>query len=163
MPTGGKVYGFEPNMAVYHNGPYYKHLSANPGVKIIPRGLWSRQAGIYFKAAGLSSRFAEQEPVDIEGWNPVKAVSIDEFVREENIEKVDSINMDIEGAVLDALKGAAAALGRDRLQLAICIYHCKEHFFQVPLFLGSILSGYEHRLGHYTAGALETVWYGIPR
>ncbi|MCP5049913.1 MAG: FkbM family methyltransferase [bacterium] len=162
IKPGSRVYGFEPNIDGYHRGIYKDKLQANPGVKIIPKGLWSSTTRLYFKAAGLSSRFSEKKPDDLTGWESVEVVSIDEFVGEEGIGKVDFIKMDIEGAELEALKGALKTLREHRPQLAICIYHNKEQFVRVPLFLNENLENYRFRIGHYTSGSLETVWYGIP-
>ncbi len=159
---GGGVYGFEPNIGDYRRGRYRETLDADPRVHIFPQGLWSQKKRLYFKSAGLGSRLTESVPPDPGAWETVDAVSIDDTVREHRIEKVDLIKMDIEGAEIEALKGAQQTLRRHRPQLAICIYHRKEHFWEVPLLLDDLLDNYVYRLGHYTAGTLETVWYGIP-
>lgn len=161
IETGGIVYGFEPNYETYLGSPFKDHLESSASVRIFPRGLWSRPDRLYFESDGLSSEIV---PGGIPGdsLNLIDVVSIDAFVEEERIEKIDFLKMDIEGAELEALKGAVHTLKKCRPQLAICLYHKKEHFFEIPLFLDGILDNYEYRLGHYTAGTLETVWYGIP-
>jgi FkbM family methyltransferase len=162
MPPGGKVYGFEPNIEDYHRRTFKNLLGKKKVVKIVPKALWSGNAQLYFTAAGLSSRLSEHQPDSLQSWSMVDVVSIDQFVKEKNINKVGLIKLDIEGGELEALKGAVHTLENHRPQLAVCIYHRKEHFFQVPLFLERVLTHYEYRLGHYTAGTLETVWYCIP-
>jgi FkbM family methyltransferase len=164
MPDGGCVYGFEPNIQDYYSGIYKSQLDKNPNVTILPKGLWSHETSLYFKISGLSSRILEHIPEEDEhgAWQSIDVTSIDQWVQSQNIKKVDFIKMDIEGAELDALHGAVNTLKRDRPQLAICLYHKAEHFFQIPLFLKETLDYYEFRIGHYTAGALETVFYGKP-
>ena len=43
------------------------------------------------------------------------------------------LKMDVEGAELDALKGAAETIRRHRPVLAICLYHKPEDLWQIPL------------------------------
>jgi len=164
-PPGCRIYGFEPNIADYDCGIYCSQLATNSNVVISPVGLWETQRRIPFEVSGLSSRIAAELPQNTSAGagQSIEVTSIDQFVEDNHIEKVDFIKMDIEGAELEALKGAVATLKRDRPQLAICLYHKKEHFFQIPLFLNRLLDNYTYRIGHYTAGTLETVWYGIPQ
>lgn len=168
IETGGMVYGFEPNYETYLESPFREHLERSVSVRIFPRGLWSVADRLCFERDGLSSEIVPHAvPGDGndagDSMDLIDVVSIDAFVEEEKIERIDFIKMDIEGAELEALKGAVHTLKGSRPQLAICIYHKKEHFFEIPLFLSGILDNYEYRLGHYTAGTLETVWYGIPK
>ena len=53
----------------------------------------------------------------------VNVTTIDEFVKSNNIEKVDFIKADIEGAERDMLRGATEVLKKFAPKLAICIYH----------------------------------------
>lgn len=75
----------------------------------------------------------------------VKVVSIDDFVADNNIKKVDFIKMDIEGAEFDALKGAVKTLKRDKPDLLIAIYHKGEHFFEIPGWLKKQVPEYNLR------------------
>jgi hypothetical protein len=93
---------------------------------------------------------------------PVEVAALDDFVREQQIKKIDFIKMDIEGAESEALEGAVNTLTQHRPRLAISIYHKKQDIILIPLFLARILKGYTYRLGHYTPGFCETTWYGIP-
>ena len=45
------------------------------------------------------------------------------------------LKLDIEGAELEALKGAAGILAQHRPRLAICSYHRQAHLWQLPLCL----------------------------
>ncbi len=164
MKPGGRIYGFEPNIESFRRGPYYERLNAASEVKIIPLGLWSHKDKFFLTDQCSASKIISPQGVTLSSATllSIETISIDEFVHEQCVGKVDFIKMDIEGAELDALKGGVETLKRDRPQLAICIYHKKEDFFQIPLFLDSILTNYQYRLGHYSPGSLETVWYAIP-
>jgi len=69
--------------------------------------------------------------------------------------------MDIEGAELEALQGAARVIAEHKPQLAICLYHKKEHFIDIPLYLKKLNPDYRFRLGHYNADHTETVLYAL--
>ena len=56
----------------------------------------------------------------------VKVSTIDQFVSENQIRKVDFIKADIEGAERYMLKGATETLRRFAPKLAICTYHLKD-------------------------------------
>ncbi|MCP4219228.1 MAG: FkbM family methyltransferase [bacterium] len=159
----GKVYGFEPFTDAYLNSPLKKKLDANDSITIIDRGLWSNKARLSFKICGHGSRIInERDNRESDDIVSIDVISIDEFVRENRIQKVDFIKLDIEGAEMEALKGAVNTLKNHRPQLAICIYHSQKDLFEIPLFLNGVLSNYEYRLGHYTLGFAETIWYGKP-
>ncbi len=163
----GSIFGFEPNISSYLESPFQKILSSNSRVKISPFALWSHSTQLSFQQDGLSSgllvptnpslpNISNQQMIVID------TLSIDQIKSIEKIKKVDFIKLDIEGAEVEALEGAIETLTTHRPQLAICIYHKKEHFFQIPIFLSGLLEGYEFHIAHYTANHLETVWYGIP-
>lgn len=91
----------------------------------------------------------------------VSALSIDDFVRENQID-VDFIKLDVEGSELNVLVGARATLQCQRPQLAVAIYHTNKDLFEVPLFLKQTLDDYMYRIGHYTSDYTETILYAIP-
>jgi FkbM family methyltransferase len=162
MPPGSSIFSFEPNRDAYRDSPQRRLLAGEPRVKIIPQGLWSRHTKLRFSRSGLSSRFLETADPVVESPETVAVTSIDRFVCDNSLGRIGFIKLDIEGAELEALRGAETTLYRDRPQLAVCLYHRPEHFYQIPLFLARVLPGYRHRLGHYSANHLETVWYAIP-
>lgn len=92
----------------------------------------------------------------------VDAISIDEYVSENNIEKIDFIKMDIEGAEMKALKGAEQTLIKFRPQLAISIYHSNNDMQDIPIYLHNILKNYIFKIGQYSPDNDETILYAIP-
>lgn len=58
-------------------------------------------------------------------------VSLDDFVRDAAITKVDYIKMDIEGAEVDALKGATHLIKQHSPKLAISCYHKGSHLWEI--------------------------------
>ena len=69
------------------------------------------------------------------------------------------INMDIEGAELEALKGAEKTIQANRPDLAICVYHSPSHLWEIPLYLHGLGVGYRLYLRNYTSLTGETVLY----
>jgi hypothetical protein len=91
--------------------------------------------------------------------NQVKSISIDDFVTQNNLPKVDFIKLDIEGSECWALRGAINTIRKFKPQLAITIYHGKSDFIDVPVLLKELDLGYEFHLNHFTIYQEETVLF----
>lgn len=76
-------------------------------------------------------------------------------------EAVSFIKMDIEGAEMEALKGAAELIRRRRPDLAICTYHSISDLFEIPLYIHSLVPEYRLYLRHHTPVFCETVCYAV--
>ena len=92
----------------------------------------------------------------------VTTLSIDDFVKEEKLPKVDVIKMDIEGAELDALRGAEETIRTFKPRLAISVYHKPKDIVDIPLYLNDLGLGYEFFLDHFTIYEGETVLFANP-
>jgi hypothetical protein len=68
--------------------------------------------------------------------------------------------MDIEGAELDALRGAEGIIERDHPRLAISVYHKPEDIWEIPHYILRRHPGYKLYLRQH-AVFTETVCYGI--
>ena len=62
----------------------------------------------------------------------VQTITLDDYVTQLNLEKVDFIKMDIEGAELQALAGARQTIQHFKPKLAICLYHKWNDAFTIP-------------------------------
>ena len=69
------------------------------------------------------------------------------------------IKMDIEGSELAALKGAKHLIEQKRPYLAICLYHRKNDYIEIPLYLKNSLNNYDF----YLRGGYHTILWAIPR
>ncbi len=69
--------------------------------------------------------------------------------------------MDIEGAELEALKGAERTIRQHRPQLAICVYHSLPDVWEIPLLIHQFDPGYTFYLRSYGFMGLETVLYAF--
>lgn len=86
-----------------------------------------------------------------------KVVKLDDKLKDK---AVTLIKMDIEGAELDALKGAENIIKEQRPKLAICLYHRLEDFWRIPMYLKSIVPEYKFSVRHHQYGTMGgTVLY----
>jgi FkbM family methyltransferase len=88
----------------------------------------------------------------------VETVTIDDFAASE-AERVDFVKLDIEGAELEALDGAARTIARWKPRLAVAIYHSTEQFVGVPGRVAELEPSYRLFLAHFTTHSEETVLY----
>jgi FkbM family methyltransferase len=154
----GKVYSFEfipENIKLFN-----LNISLNPNlikqIELVPNPVSNKSGDlIYYTDNGPGSRI-KFEPFDGQtGF--ASTISIDDFVRNNSIDKVDFIKMDIEGAEPDALEGAIETIKRFKPKLAIAIYHSMDDFVSIPDLILKLNLGYKLYLGHYTIHSEETV------
>jgi FkbM family methyltransferase len=88
-------------------------------------------------------------------------ISIDDFIKEKNIKKLDFIKMDIEGSELKVLQGAKNSLIKYKPKLAIASYHRYDDYYKIPKFLNELGIGYKFYFANYTLGFTDTIIYAI--
>ena len=103
------------------------------------------------------SYLSDIECDDIHTNSMIKVICLDEM--ESLIRGQLFIKMDIEGAELDALKGAENVLKKHRPFLAICVYHRKNDIVEIPKYLNELLENYHF----YIRGGFHTILWGVPR
>ena len=86
----------------------------------------------------------------------VPVVSLDQTV---GLSSPNYIKMDIEGAELKALQGAAELITSQGPSLAICLYHKPEDLWEIPLYLKQIQPEYKMYLRTHDHLGLSTVLY----
>lgn len=159
----GKVYTFEflpKNLSILR-----RNLGLNPElaprVDVVENPVWE-QGGkmLYYLDNGPGSKVSD-EPVSSE-YVPVSTVSVDGFVHERGLKRVDFIKMDIEGAEPWALRGCAATIKAHKPRLAISLYHALSDFGDVPRIIDSLGVKYRYHLGHFTIHSEETVLFAEP-
>lgn len=72
------------------------------------------------------------------------------------------IKLDIEGAEMDALKGAAGLIRQHKPMLAVSVYHQQDHLWRIPLYLKTLFPGYQFFLRPHNEEAWDLVCYAIP-
>jgi len=150
-----KIIAFEPNPKQY--SLCVSNAAAMENFSIYPYGLWNENARLSFASntAASSARFSEASGGDtIE----VEAVSLDDVL---NGEKATFIKMDVEGAELNALKGAEQTILNYHPKLAISMYHRPEDVWEIPAYILSLDKSYKLYLRHYSFYGSETVLYAV--
>lgn len=97
--------------------------------------------------------------VDNETGTRVETLSIDNFARREGLDKIDFIKMDIEGAEVPALRGAADVIRRHKPRLAISVYHKWDDLLVIPRLIAELRDDYNYYLDCTTGFGGEVVLY----
>ena len=146
---------FEPDAINYQKCINTLYRCEKTGIKIIPKGLWSKAGTLHFIENGNHmSKITDEETGCVE----IDVTSIDEVLEDR---KCCFIKLDIEGAELEALKGAEKTIKRDRPILAVCVYHKKEDIWEIPSYILSLVSDYKFFLRPYAPNHEECILYAI--
>jgi FkbM family methyltransferase len=164
-----RAYCFEPDTANYQkcimnlqkffNAEDGKHLQdcyENDKFVVCKSGLWHENNRVGFIGYGThNSVFAHLR--NAASQESITAVRLDDTV--DPADRVTLIKMDIEGAEIPALQGAAQLIRRDQPKLAICIYHMIEDLWTIPLYIHSLVPEYKLYVRHHTPQFWDSVVY----
>ncbi len=114
----GRVIALEPGKKNRNILKRNLHLAGVSNVQVVPKGLWNESATLHMNQQGLASQITASEPDCT-----IEAVTLDHLVAELQLEKVDVLKMDIEGAELEALQGAQQTLRTFKPYTCVASYH----------------------------------------
>lgn len=124
---GGDVYGFEPAPHTREYLKIYEKIYSND-LHIFPYALSDKDGETQFYIG--SNLNGENSVSNLSGTGKecirVPTKTIDGFVRENKLERVDFIKADIEGTERQMLAGARETMKKFAPKLAICTYHLKD-------------------------------------
>ncbi len=138
---GYKVYTFEMDKISFERT---KPVAEKNGFVIENMGLGSYKHKMKYNSNGTAGNRLDETGNDL-----VDVINIDAYVRENAIPRVDFIQLDVEGAELEILKGAVTTIARWKPILAISAYHKVDDFWVLTDFIKSIRPDYEFALRHY--------------
>lgn len=153
-PSYKEIHVFEPNPEDYLKCKEKINESKKENINIHDYALWDKREDLCFEMNHGASHITKEK-----GEVCVKADGLDRVL---NGKKVTFIKMDIEGAELNALKGARETILKYKPKLAISIYHKYDDIVQIPLYIKSMWEGYKLYVRHYSFETHETVLYAIP-
>ncbi|MEO5778140.1 MAG: FkbM family methyltransferase [Flavobacterium sp.] len=138
----GKVFAFEPDK--FNIERIKSNIELNPdlaeNIKIEDLLLWDKNELIDFYEAGTVGSSAVWMP-NTEHCVKKQAVRIDDWIKDNTIQKLDFIKMDIEGAEIEALDGCVETIKTLQPNFAIASYHVvngKKTFIKVEQFFASL-------------------------
>ncbi len=156
----GKVHVFEfiPDNIALFNRNVEMNPALVPRIELVKHPLWEVSGkDVFYISNGPGSKVSLDH---LEGFTGKTAtLTIDDHVKQAGIKKVDLIKMDIEGAELNALKGATQTIIGFRPKLAIALYHSTKDFDVIPRFLNELGLGYRFYLSHATIYGEETMLF----
>ncbi|MCI4663936.1 MAG: FkbM family methyltransferase [Neomegalonema sp.] len=147
-----RIIGFEPDPKTHQR--LSDAFAEEPRVEAVASGLGARSEILRF--VNDSSRGAKLDPNgDIE----VPIMALDSYL---GGDRVSFIKMNIEGAELDALQGAAQSIARWKPTMAISAYHRPTDLWRVPLLMRDLNPSNGLYLRQHVLGVVETVAYSAP-
>ena len=151
-----KIYAFEPDINVYDSLKCVKEKYKLNNV-VLYNTIFSNK----------------EEIIDFVSMIPnvpvvkMNSITVDKFVSDNNIKRIDYIKMDVEGAEYSILEGAKETIKKFRPSLAIAIYHggklFMEDFYKVPVFVKEITENYEYYIRTFSPWGGETILFCKPR
>lgn len=135
------------------------YLSGIKNCEIVQKALWSKNTFLYIDMKGNCGSFVSEEKRG-ENIKTIEAVALDDVVGNR---PVTYIKMDIEGAELEALRGAENIIRKLHPRLAVSIYHKPEDIWTIPRLLLKYYEGYKFYMRHYSFSWYDTVLYAVPQ
>ena len=140
----GKVYAFEPDAKNY--SLLQKNTAGYENIHTYNLGLGDTETHKTFFASDYSGEYSHfidnGMPLDElakEGKQiDVSVTTIDDFVKKNNIQKVDFIKMDTEGYEAKILEGARDTISKFKPQIGMSAYHHSEDKHALPAILKSM-------------------------
>jgi len=148
-----KIYGMEPDPRNFIRTQQCVNDNGFENVVLVEKGAWSKEDILRFSCV-VGGGFQ----ISADGEDSLAVTSTDDMVGDD---AVTFIKMDVEGAELEALKGAASTIKRNKPKLAICVYHKAADIIEIPVFIESLTADYKFYLRHHTNSYMETVLYAV--
>ena len=105
--SNGRVYTFEPNKETYKSLIYNIESNSNPNVIPVEKGLSNKPSKMKIKNRTVHNLGADQltEIQKDERDEGVEVTTLDNFVRENDVKRMDLVKIDVEGMELFVLEG----------------------------------------------------------
>lgn len=157
----GKVYSFEPDPAALEALPDSVGQGENIRLESLAFSDYVGATEFCKCDGGASFMVGQSKKIPYtEDVCLVDVTTIDRYVRQMGIPRVDFIKLDIEGAELGALKGATYVIQTWAPKLAICLYHNDdEDAWRIADYINEIMPQYSFWLGHHCLNRLNCVLY----
>jgi FkbM family methyltransferase len=117
-------------------------------VVIYPKGVWDKDDVLPLHIDPKNSA-GDSFVIQREGSHTINLplTTIDKMVAELQLDRVDYIKMDIEGAERKAIAGARETLARWKPRMALCVYHLMDDPQAIPAAVRAAYEKYNYRCG----------------
>ncbi len=140
---------FEPDLSNYEKLTK-KDFGATRSL-CLPLGVWSSGAQLRFSDQGTMG-----SAISADGHTVIQCVAIDDALKNffPNL-----IKLDVEGAEVEALRGAQATIESQRPNLCVSVYHKPGHLFEIPLLIKAWNPDYQFHLRVHEFNTFGVVLY----
>jgi FkbM family methyltransferase len=153
-----EIFAFEPDEINCQKLRHYLTTLAGDTaerIHIYNAGVGSHRAKMSFHPTGnMSAAFSRKGEIEVD------VLPLQEIVKT-NGEFV-YLKFDVEGAELEALKGAERLLQQAQPLLAISIYHRPADLWELPLYIDSLRLGYSFFLRTQGEDGMDVICYAVP-
>ena len=151
------VYAFEPQEKQHEDNLKLSKTFKN--IRSINKAAWKNSGTIGFDTVESYFGGTADSRISLDSKKMINVVSIDDFVILNNIDDVDFIKMEIEGAEYEALLGANKTITKFKPDLAICTDHKPEHLFEIPILIKKIHKDYNIYMDHRYFEPVRTICF----
>ncbi len=117
-------------------------------VVLYPKGVWNKEDVLTLNVPeNQAAASVVMKPETAQEGPKVPLTTIDKLVKELNLERVDFIKMDIEGAEVEAIEGARETIAKYHPRMAIAAYHQPDDPVSIPAAARAAWSGYRMACG----------------
>jgi FkbM family methyltransferase len=163
----GRVHTFEPsskNLLLLADN-LERNVALVPRISVHASPL-AAEAGqeVWVDDAVAAGATTHVDAVDTGGRSVLPAVTdaVDAMVARGALDRVDFVKVDVEGAELEVLRGAAHTLRTQQPRLALAAYHRPDDLAVLPAFVASLGLRYRWYLQCSTMTDVDTVLFGVP-
>ena len=156
---GAQSFAFEPVPANFELLEKHAQLNSQLGVTVLPMAVSDADGEVAFNLppAGNRGTGAMDSGSSPDGQRTVvEAVSIDSFAGSRNLQRLDAMKIDVEGAELKVLAGARQSIARFRPRMLIEVNEpCLVRFGESPETLVSCLESMKYKVCRVTRQGLQ--------
>lgn len=152
----GKFLAFEPDPANFEKLQAYVDTLPAPvcdKITAYPYATGTQEGVVRFDATGTAAAKVGT------GTLEVRCVRLDDFLADAGM---TWLKMDIEGAEIDTLLGAAGLIARGNPVLAVCVYHLQDHVWTLPLLMRRLSPDSQLFLRPHVLESWDLLCYAVP-
>lgn len=163
----GKIYAFEPAQAqakaflIRRKRLMEEWALDESKIQLVQAGVGSKSyEGILVRGClhdhNIGRRISYDKNVIDDSADKIKIVDLDNFFKDK---KVDFVKADVEGSEMEMLRGAQNIIKSQKPRLALSVYHKLSDYYEMPLYIKSLVPEYKMKIRHHSTSFTETVLY----